>query len=81
MKDRNRRRTDPGKAAAAALGGEVEMRGWYSRIPPPEATWGRCATCGTPARILSEAHGECIKCQVQRVRRNREGSGTTSGPF
>ena len=73
-----RRRIDPQRAQEAVLGGEVELRGWYSRIPEPETTWEPCAMCGTPARILSAEHKECIKCQVQRARQARTG---TEGPF
>ena len=69
-----RRRIDPGKAAVLVLGGEVEMRGFYSRMPEPETTWGKCSACETRARILDPEHNECIKCQVQRVRRKREAS-------
>src|SRR3989304_4717907 len=73
-----RRRVDPRKAAAAALGGEVTLRGWYSRIPEPETTWEPCLTCGTPARILSREHSECIRCQVQRARAARTPHPTPS---
>ena len=73
-----RRRIRPDAAAAAVLGGEVEARGFYSRMPEPETTWDPCATCGTPARILDREHKECIRCQVARVKQARTAS---AGPF
>jgi hypothetical protein len=76
MKERRRRRIPADVAARAALG-EVSLRGFYSRIPEPETTWEKCASCGAPARILSREHKECIRCQVQRAKQAR----AASGPF
>lgn len=81
-----KRRPRPDAAAKAAMG-EVESRGWYSRIPPPETTWPECATCGTRARILDEEHRECIRCRIARARKAHGGSispeptDNREGPF
>jgi hypothetical protein len=61
----------PADKAREAAVGEVGLRGFYSRIPTPETTWDPCATCGTPARILSTDRRECIRCQVARARAAR----------
>jgi hypothetical protein len=61
VKERRRRRVDPGKAAASAMGGEVAARGFYSRIPEPEKIM--CSRCGEERNSVGQEEGVCLRCR------------------
>ena len=69
---RRKRHIPPDKAREAVLGDS-----WYYKPPPPVATWPKCSSCSTPARILDEENKECIRCRVARAKQAR----IAGGPF
>lgn len=66
MSAKRRRRIDPQKAAAAALGG------FYSRIEATQAGWPSCSACGRKAALVDPERRECLGCQLERRRQARE---------
>ena len=59
MKERRRRRTDPGKTAAAALG-------FYQNFLPTRTRYHKCSECGKE-NVTVRAPGEvCAVCEVKQ---------------
>jgi hypothetical protein len=67
VKERRRRRIDPGRAQEAVLGG------FYSRIEATQAGWPSCATCGRKTALV-DPEGECLRCMMERRKAAREAS-------
>ena len=61
MKAHGKRRLPPDKLAEHVLGGEVALRGFYSRIPAPEKI--TCSRCGEERNSIGQTDGVCLKCR------------------
>ncbi|MCL5966504.1 MAG: hypothetical protein M1550_04735 [Deltaproteobacteria bacterium] len=61
MKAHGKRRLPPDKLAEHVLGGEVALRGFYSRIPAPEKI--TCSRCGEERNSVGQTDGVCLKCR------------------
>ena len=70
MKERRRRRIPPGKAQEAVLGGEVEMRSFYARLPEPAKI--TCSRCGEERNDMGQEDGICLKCRWEERKAARE---------
>ncbi len=68
---KRRRRIDPSKAAASALG-EVAARGFYSRLPEPEKI--TCPRCGEERNSVGQEDGVCLRCRWEGRKAAREAS-------
>jgi tRNA(Ile2) C34 agmatinyltransferase TiaS len=71
LKERRRRRIPADKVREAAVG-EVEMRGFYSRIPEPEKI--ACTRCGEERNSVGQEDGVCLRCRWEERKAAREAS-------
>jgi ribosomal protein L37E len=69
MKQR-RRRTIPADKVREAAVGEVDLRGWYSRIPVPEKI--TCSRCGEERNSVGQEDGVCLRCRWEEKARARQ---------
>ena len=64
-----RRRVDPGKAREAIMGGEVSLRGFYSRFPVPEKI--TCSRCNEERNSIGQEDGVCLRCRWEAKKEAR----------